>query len=529
MSNGLTNDVDLEIKRPKKVAATAVVQTPTDRLLAYFSSWETLRKSVGWMLRLKEKLLNRVRRSKDDITKNMKLTVEELNRAETAVFKYVQMTHFSRELLDLSKQRYVAKSSPLHNLDPRISEGLIRIGGRLKNAQIPDDAKHQILLPKDYFISTLLIRYHHRISAHGGRNYVLSLLRKRYWIIKGNSAVCRVLKDCLDCRRKFGPVGAQKMSDLPDDRVVSEKPPFTNVGVDYFGPFEVKRGRSIVKRYGCIFTCLSIRAVHIEIANSLDTDSFIDALRRFICRRGQPEVIRSDNGTNFVGGEKELRLAINEWNQHKIEDFLQQRNIVWKLNPPLASHQGGVWERCIRTVRKILKSLLGNQTVDEEGLCTLMCEVEAIINGRPLTPVSDDPRDLSALTPNHLLLLRYSTTFPPGLFRKEDIYIRRRWKQVQYLADQFWVRWIREYLPILQTRNKWQQTRRNFAKGDLVLVEDNPLTPRNNWPIGLVMDVYPANDGTVRQVLVRMRNKLFRRDVRKLCLLGCGSTEPGAE
>ena len=177
-----------------------------------------------------------------------------------------------------------------------------------------------------------------------------------------------------------------------------------------------------MKRYDALFTCLSIRAVHIEIAHSLDTQSFINALRRFIARRGVPEEVRSDNGTTFVGGNQELRNAIKEWNQGRIEDFLLQHSTKWIFNPPAGSHHGGVWERCIRTTRKLMNAISKEQTLDDEGLTTLMCEVESIINGRPLTKVSDDPNDWEALTPNHLLLLRAGTMLPPGLFDKHDLY-----------------------------------------------------------------------------------------------------------
>ena len=165
-----------------------------------------------------------------------------------------------------------------------------------------------------------------------------------------------------------------------------------------------------------IFTCLALRAVHIEVVSSLDTESFIHALRRFIARRGQPEEMRSDNGGNFVKGERELREVVNEWNQSQIHGYLVQRDIKWTFNPPAGSHQGGVWERCIRTVRKVMKALMKEQVLDDEGLRTLMCEVEAIINGRPITKVSDDPRDAEPLTPNHLLLLRTGPKVPPGNF-----------------------------------------------------------------------------------------------------------------
>jgi len=239
------------------------------------------------------------------------------------------------------------------------------------------------------------------------------------------------------------------MADLPESRVSPDKPPFSSVGVDYFRPFQVRRGRSLLKRYGVIFTCLAIRAVHIEIAHSLDTDSFLLALRRFIARRGQVSEIRSDV-SNFTSGERELRDARLGWNQEKIHNFLMQKNIKWSFGLPYGSHFGGIWESCIRTVRKILQSLLREQITDDERLATFMCEVKGIMNSRPITSVSSDPKDIEPLTPNHLLLLQSEVAFPPGLFKKEDSLSRRRWRQVQYLADLFWRRWSKEYLPLLQ-------------------------------------------------------------------------------
>jgi hypothetical protein len=245
------------------------------------------------------------------------------------------------------------------------------------------------------------------------------------------------------------------MADLPEDRLISDQPPFTYVGIDYFGPFHVRCGRSLLKRYGAIFTCLTIRAVHIEVSHSLDTDSFLLALRRSLARRGQVKEIRSDNGTNLTSGEKELRKAVGNWNQAKILDHLLQRNIKWLFNPPYGSHHGGIWERCIRTARNILRALSKEQVVDDESLHTLMCEVEAIMNGRPITKVSDDARDPNALTPNHLLLAQSNPIFPPGIFKRSDVYSKRRWCQIQYLTDIFWKRWTCEYLPLLQERQKW--------------------------------------------------------------------------
>ncbi|KAK3741909.1 hypothetical protein QZH41_006254, partial [Actinostola sp. cb2023] len=250
------------------------------------------------------------------------------------------------------------------------------------------------------------------MNGHAGVERILSETRQRFWIVKGRATVRRVLSKCITCKKLKAQPVSQYMGDLPKDRVTPNEAPFKHVGVDYFGPFLVKRNRSEVKRYGCIFTCLTTRAIHIEVSQSLETDSFINALQRFTARRGEPVEIRSDNGTNFTGAQLELRRALEQWNLSQIDDFLGKREIQWIFNPPGASYMGGVWERQIRTVRSVLKGLLPIQILDEEGLTTLMCLVEGIINGRPITRISDDPKDLTPLTPNHLLLLDQAQLFP---------------------------------------------------------------------------------------------------------------------
>ena len=204
--------------------------------------------------------------------------------------------------------------------------------------------------------------------------------------------------------------------------------------------------QTTAKRYGALFTCFAIIAVHIEVVYSLDTKSFINVPQRFIARRGRPEQVRSHNGGNLVKGKKELCEALQAWNQAQIHECLLQQDVKWIFNPPagLILIFRGVWERCIRPVRKVIKALLNQQVLDDESLNMLMCAVESIVKERPITKVSDDPRDLNAFTPNHLLLLRVGTAILPGAFSKEDNYTSRRWCQVQYLSYIFWSHWIRE-------------------------------------------------------------------------------------
>ena len=395
-------------------------------LLQRISSWYHALKLVAWILRYRGKLIEAIRNREQKLFRSKesqesistRLTVDELKAAETVILICVQQKYFPDKRTALqrqeSKPRYLKKSSPLSKLDPILQDGLLRVGGRLRHAVVPERAKHPVILPKGIHV-TNIIQYYRVISGHLGREYMLALLGRRYWTIQANSAVRKLLSRCVSCRKWKAPTLEQKMADLPKDRLTPDHLPFTFVGVDYFGLFQVRHGRSLVKRFGVVFTCLAIRAVHIEISHSLKTDSFILALRRFLARGGQVKEIRSDNGTNFTSGEKELREAINNWNQDKIHRHLLQKHITWTFNPPYGSHHGGVWERCIRSIRGILRVLLKEQVVDDEGLHTILCEVEALLNGRPITKVSDDPKDLHALTPNHLLLIQSNQPLPPGV------------------------------------------------------------------------------------------------------------------
>ena len=312
----------------------------------------------------------------------------------------------------------------MYCLDPFLDwDGLIRVGRRLsKSEEFSEDFKHPLILPKKSFIVELIICDAHTKVAHAGRGIMQSELRSQYWILNANSVVRHFISKCVVCRRLRGTTGEQKMADLPKERI-TPSPPFTYSGIDYFGLFYIKQGRKDVKRYGVLFTCLASRAVHIEMADSLEMDSFINALRRFMARRGPVHEIRSDQGTNIVGAERELKKALDELDHSAIlrnlcRDFNADWTIQWKQNPLAVSHMGGVWEHQIRSVRSILFALMREHchTVDDESFRTLLTEVECI-NSRPLTVLSRDPEDLDPLTPNHILTMKSRVVMPlPGNF-----------------------------------------------------------------------------------------------------------------
>ena len=290
------------------------------------------------------------------------------------------------------------------------------------------------------------------------------------------------------------------MADLPDNRL-EPAPPFTFSAVDYFGPWYVKEGRRELKCYGVLFTCLSSRAIHLEVSNSLHTDSFLNAYCRFVCRRGPVRQVRSDQGTNFIGVMNELQQAVTELNHERIRKELLSNNCDWvefKPNVPHASHMGRVWERQIRSVRNVLASLLESH------------EAEAIVNCRPLAVNTINSSQYpEPLTPNHLLTMKSKVVMPPpGHLQRTDLYLNKRWPRVQYLANKFWNRWKKEFVQSLQPRQKWIAVGRNLQVNDIVTVMDENL-PRNRWKLARVQEAFPSDDGLVRKVKITIVTESF--------------------
>ena len=493
---------ELEVKQSFAVQ----METTLNDFILRFSDLHRLLKATVWLTKFVASIRH------DEVEKTV--SVQELKEAEKCLVRYVQQQEFKEDLRNISQTGSVRKSSKLAALCPTVDTvtDMMCVGGRLSKA---NDAivKHPIILPKHH-LTQLIIRDVHIRNGHVGSNHVLSVLRRKYHIVKGYSQVRSVVRACISCRRLHGSTMQQKMSDLPKDRVVSDEPAFVRVGVDYFGPFNVKYRRGTAKRYGCLFTCLSTRAVHIEIAHSLTSDSFLMALHRFIARRGRPEKLWSDNGTNFVSANRELEEEIQQLDTTSTRSEMLSLGIEWVFNPPHAPHMGGAWERLIRSVKVLLKNLVGDRLLSDEELLSYMCEVEKILNDRPLTRMGDDPKDDTPLTPNHLLLLRGNTCVSPT----DTNPVRRRWKAIQQIANTFYSRFVAEYLPTLQTRIKWTDEKNNLKKNDVVLVSGEG-EPRGQWPIGIVEEVETSSDGLVRAATVRCGKTSKRRPIHKLVFL----------
>ena len=343
-----------------------------------------------------------------------------------------------------------------------MEDGILRARSRICDSpDIPYTAKYPAILDSSHPYTKLLVRFYHESHNHHGFETIVNELRQQYWILNIRVAVKTSFKNCQKCKNDKATPRIPVMAELPDFRVTRQQRPFVHTGIDYFGPMEVKVGRRREKRYGALFTCLATRAVHIELACDLSTDKAILALRRFISRRGAPDVLYTDNGTNFKGASAELKKSLEELQHDKIQSTLNMmyptKAIEWKFIPPRSPHMGGCWERLVRSFKTALYATLKEQCPREDVLATLLCEAEHSVNSRPLTHVSFDHSDQEALTPNHFLIGTRSSLQPTGNFTDDDLCLRRQWRISQRLSDLFWRRWIREYLPYLTKRTKWEK------------------------------------------------------------------------
>ncbi|KAK7879199.1 hypothetical protein WMY93_034023 [Mugilogobius chulae] len=445
------------------------------------------------------------------------LAAAERLEAERQLLRSAQTDSFPEEVQALQSGHSVHSSSRLSALSPEYDNlsGLIRVGGRLRQAtEVEPDSIHPIVLSADHSLSKLIIKHYDAQLLHPGAERLYAEIRRAYWIIRGRQAIKKHQHQCVECRRWRASPSTPKMADLPSSRLRLYKPPFWSTGVDCFGPYLVKIGRRREKRWGIIYKCLTTRCVHLDLLPSLDTDSFLMSLRRFIARRGKPYEMWSDQGTNFRGGNKELQTAFENMTP-ELQQQLAEQTINFHFNPPHAPHFGGAWEREIRSVKSALQVVLKDQVVAEEVLLTTLIEVEGILNSKPLGYASSDVADSDPITPNLLLMGRRDSALPQALYGPHDALSNRRWKHSQVISDHFWKRFIQNYLTGLQLGQKWRKTTDNIALGRVVMIVDANL-PRGLWPVGIITKVFPGSDGVVRAAEVTVKDSTYVRPVTKL-------------
>ncbi|XP_053691452.1 uncharacterized protein LOC128739970 [Sabethes cyaneus] len=460
------------------------------------------------------------------------LTCEEIRDAEDFHIRAAQLDTFRDELLVLKRndlKSALPKRSPLYKLNPFVDErGLLRMRGRTGLCEyLSQDTVNPVILPRDHQVTDLIVRNYHDKFHHRNHESVINEIRQRFCISRLRRVYAKIRFNCQHCKLRDARPRAPEMADLPRCRLTAFVRPFTHTGIDYFGPMEVAIGRRVEKRWGVLFTCLCIRAVHLEVASSLTTNSCIMAIRNFIARRGTPSSFYSDRGTNFIGSERELKQALQAIDQNRMAQEFVSSSTSWHFNPPAAPHMGGSWERLVQSVKRNLSEMkLPTRPTDEE-LRNALIEVEGILNARPLTHVPVEDEAAPALTPNHWLLGSSDGSKPWSLLNEDSIALRRGWHSSQKFANQFWTRWLREYLPEITRRSKWHEKVPPITKGDIVLIVD-PNSPRNCWPKGRVIGTVNHN-GQVRTVTIQTANGVYERPAVKVAVLDVRSKEELAD
>jgi hypothetical protein len=448
----------------------------------------------------------------------------EFKKAENFLISAVQRVEFPSDFHNVKSTGSVLPNSKLKSFNPFLDDDeVLRVGGRLGNTNFNFEKKHPAILPKNHKLTIIIILYFHVKYLHINSYGLLNCVREKFWPISGRTTCRKVVYQCIKCFKAKPVISTQLMGNLPKDRVTPDYP-FNCSGVDLCGPFFIKiktMRRSILQKvYICIFVCFVFKAVHLEIVSDLTSESFIAALKRFVARRGKCAKLYSDNATNFVGANREIKKfqELVKRPDEKLASYLSVEGIDWKFIPPRSPNFGGLWEAAIKSFKYHYKRIVGNANLTYEELLTITVQIEGVLNSRPLSPLSDNEENFEVLTPAHFLINRsINSIIEPDLTQRRDNQLKR-WQRITKIVQSIWRKWHRNYLSELQQRNKWRFDKQNVRIGDLVLlVEEN--VPTNKWPLGRIIDLYYGSDKKVRVVQVKTQGGTFKRAISKICVL----------
>ena len=405
-----------------------------------FSSWTRL---VRVHARVRRVLHNM--RSRDSRTASMELLPEEIRDAEEEIVSLAQREVFRDEYTALSSGKPIPKKSQLIKLNPCLNEdGVMRCDGRLKFADfLPYDTRFPIILPRGHWVTKLIVKYYHERGNHAaGVNFTLCQLSERFWIIAAREEIREWDYEYNECKKRRSKPACQIMAPLPKTRLRFSFRPFAQTAVDFAGPLYTVQGRRKPrqKRWLCLFTCLETRAVHLEMACGLDTDTFLNAFARFTNRRGVPKEVISDRGTNFLGAVGEFKKLASQLDRQHLQNKTAETGVKWRFNPPATPHFGGAHEVMVKAAKKAIYAVVGDRDVTDEELITVFVGVESLLNSRPLTYQSSDPRDDVPLTPNHFLHGQMGGQFAPESVESTPFHPRQRWRKVQDIISRVWRR-----------------------------------------------------------------------------------------
>ncbi|XP_058817215.1 uncharacterized protein LOC131680520 [Topomyia yanbarensis] len=510
------------------VTRTQVICSTINPIFARFSSYERLLRSTAYILRFIANARCKARTQPLPLTgpiPSISLNVKHLNNAEQKLTQLAQADAFDEEIQNLQHNKAVGKRSAIRLLTPFLDpEGTIRVGGRLKLSDQPFLFKHPALLPSNHPLTRLIAKSYHISLIHGGGRLTLAAIREKYWPVNGRRLVRSILRSCFRCARAQPVPTTQQIGQLPLHRVAPSRP-FAISGVDYAGPVYLKpvhKRAAATKAYISIFVCFCTKAVHIELVSDLSTQGFLSALRRFIARRGLPSDLYSDNGKNFEGAANELdevyRMLQDESQMRQITSDRACERITWHFNPPKAPHFGGLWEAAVKVAKHQLYRQLGNSKLSFEDLTTLLTQIEASMNSRPIVPLSEDPNDIAALTPAHFLIGSTMHSLPEPELHRLPLNRLDHYQRLQRIYQQFWYHWRTEYLQELQRDSKVCHPNADIQPGRLVVLTDELQMPVK-WPLARIIAVHPGKDKLVRVASLRTSRGVIVRPITKICLL----------
>ena len=473
-----------------------------------YSTWRSLRFHVATYMRFIDWLAEKRPKIQK---KDAFISFEYLKKAEVWLIQKAQWEGFPSEMQRLFSKKTI-ESGPLEPLNCFLDEnGLVRADSRLRyHNNYEMNMRHPMVLPRKHKITELIVDHYHRSLYHIGHETLLSVLRQKYWIPQIRLAIKSCRDKCQHCKVNRAKPEPPMMGQIPQCRTTLIKA-FAHTGMDLCGPFNVAVRRSREKRWIIVFTCMVTHAVHLDIVRDLTSDATLMAIRSLMCLRGEVTHTYSDNGTNFRGLERELGGK------------LAQLGIEQHFNPPAGSHFGGIWESVVKSVKRSLQVILKEQAPREDTLRAALNEIQRILNNRPLTHNSVEFEDDPPLTPADFLYIGQ----PAGDLKTVGTASRKQWMLAQQMSQQFWRRWVQEYLPGLGKRAKWTRPVRQLEVGDIVYMADKE--DRNSWIKGIIISVQKARDNQVRTCTIRTAYGTFVRPAVKLAKIDVENRAPENE
>ncbi|XP_055542932.1 uncharacterized protein LOC129728511 [Wyeomyia smithii] len=442
------SDSELPELKPAIISTIVIIELQLP-VFERYSSFRKLQRVIAWILRY----VNNSRKQKTNRILEKRLNTDELRQSMLVIVRVIQHIELGDEIQRLQSNRPCKR---IGSLNPIYANDVLRVGGRLNNAHIPDESKHQLILPHTNSVTKLLIRTMHIEQLHVGPTGLLAAIRQRFWLTNARATVRNVTRLCVKCFKVNPTNEIQLMGQLSKQRVTPSQI-FSIVGVDYAGPIIVKQGTYRPK-------------------NNQETE--ID----------------------------------------RIVQFCQTKEIKWNFIPPDAPEFGGLWEAAVKSTKTHLKRVIGNAVLTFEEMTTTLCEIEAILNSRPLFAVSNHPADPEVITPAHFLIGRPMNAIPEPSYNEVKINRLSRWQHCQLMREHFWRAWSKDYLMSLQPRKKNWMTIDNVRPGMVVLLHDKTRTPLI-WKLGRVTAVHPGPDGLVRAVDILSEGSVYRRPITKLSIL----------